>query len=175
MRLIETLKEAVGSRLAPLRQAWEQRPQREQQMLLAGAAAVLLTLVYLVVWEPAQRARVAAENELSSARATAQQLERAAALVPAQRAQQQASAGRDRSLLAQVNQATRSNTLGKSPERLQPDGEDAVRVWLEDVQLEALLRWLVEVEQRGLRVVSADVERRDPGLASARLQIERGS
>jgi general secretion pathway protein M len=160
--------------LQPYIDRYNQLAQREQRLLLVTAVVILVTLLFLLVWEPVFKARDSARAQLSDARALAQQLERAASQVVVARPAGAAAANRDRSLLAIVDQAARSGTLGKQPNRIQPDGDDAVRVWVEDIALERLLRWMAELESRhGLTVVSADIERRDPGQANARLQLGR--
>lgn len=161
--------------LSEMQQAWQQRSTREQRMIAIGVVALLLTLFYLIIWEPVMQAHAQAEAALADARATAQRIERVAALQPAQ-SRQRANPNSSRSLLAQVNQAVRSNTLGSTPERLTPDGDDAVRVWLEGAPFNNLLRWLAELERNpGLRLERADIDRKEGGMVDARLQVERAS
>lgn len=165
----------LQNQFSELLQAWQQRSVREQRMLLIGGLALFITLFYLMVWEPVIQARAEAERALSDARATAQRIERVAAMQPAQ-ARQRAGSDASRSLLAQVNQAVRSNTLGTTPERLTPDGEDAVRVWLQAAPFNNLLRWLAELERNSsLQLERADIDRTEPGMVDARLQVERAS
>lgn len=166
---------ALQNTFTELLQAWQQRSPREQRMLAIGGLALLVTLFYLMVWEPIMQGRAEAERALSEARATAQRIERVAAMQPAQ-ARQRTASNPSRSLLAQVNQAVRSNTLGTTPERLTPDGDDAVRVWLQEAPFNNLLRWLAELEGNGgLRLERADIDRKESGLVDARLQVERAS
>ena len=79
------------------------------------------------------------------------------------------------SLLSAVDQASKSGTLSKAPSRLQPDGENQVRVWLEDTQFDALLRWMLELQDNyGLKIEVVDIERQPtPGLVNARLSLTR--
>lgn len=167
--------EAITERWSALRHAFEQRDLREQRLMLAGAAALAVTFFYLLVWEPVSIARAEAERELADARDIAQRIEDIAATRPAGRGNQ-ANRGGDRSLLARVDQLVRSSALEKSPERMTPDGDDAVRLWFEETPLEQMLRWLGDLEQRGdMRLESADIERDGEGRASARLQVEQQS
>lgn len=170
------MRESLKERLQPLRQQWDQLGTRDQRMLMAGALVVVITAFYLAIWEPMIQARAEAERALSDARATAQAIERAAVIVPRDIRRTSAAVDNDRSLLAIVDQAARTNILGKPPTRIQPDGDTSVRVWLDDVQLGNLLRWIDDVQnQRGLDVRSAEIERGGPGEATARLQIGRQS
>jgi len=171
--------------LARMRRSFEQARERflalqprERWIVSVGAAIVLVTLLYLAVWEPivdAHRQRVQA---LESARLLAIRLEQAAAQV--QRAGGQrgaAAAGRGLSLMAAVDQASKQGTLGKSPTRIQPEGDREVRVWFEDVSFDALVRWLAELQTRyGVGVQTLDVEPQStPGKVNARMSLVRGS
>lgn len=167
----------LAERWTALRQAFEQRDVREQRMLLIGGIALAVTVFYLAVWEPISIARAEAARELADARDIAQRIEDVAATRPAQGpAQARSGASSNRSLLARVDQLVRSSALGKSPERMTPDGDDAVRIWFEATPFEGLLRWLADLEQRNdMRLKSADIERDGEGKASARLQVERSA
>ncbi|MGH8482382.1 MAG: type II secretion system protein GspM, partial [Nevskiaceae bacterium] len=111
--------------------------------------------------------------ELRAARALAVQLEQLAMTAPRQGSGPAAGAGQ--SLLAIVDQSRKASAIQQPPSRLQPDGDDTVRLWLEDVPFEALVRWLGELHTRyGVRVDAVEVERESgPGLVSARLTLMR--
>jgi general secretion pathway protein M len=51
-----------------------------------------------------------------------------------------------------------------------------VRIWLEDVPFDGLVRWLGDLHARyGVRVDNADIERESgPGLVNARLTLVKG-
>lgn len=168
--------EALADKWREARQAFEQRDVREQRMLLAGALAVAVTVFYLGVWEPIAMARAEAQRELAEARATAQRIEEVAVLRPRDASAQAQPQADGRSLLARVNQLLRNSALESAPERMTPDGDNTVRIWMEDTPLDQMLRWLADLEQRpDMRLHSADIERDGDGVASARLQVESSS
>lgn len=176
----------MNATLARMRQWLDQARERflalqprERWIVSVGALIVLVTLIYLLVWEPivdAHRQRVQA---LESARLLAIRLEQAAAQV--QRAgggpRAGAAAGRGLSLMAAVDQASKQGTLGKSPTRIQPEGDREVRVWFEDVSFDVLVRWLAELQTRyGVGVQTLDIEPQStPGKVNARMSLVRGS
>ena len=164
------------SALQPHLERWRQLQPREQWMLGVGAVAVVLTLLYLLVWEPVQLAAQRAEQQLQAERATAQELERAAALVGAAGPQNRRSSG-NASLLTIVDRSLKGSKIGKPASRIQPDGDSRVRVWLEDVSFDALLAWLADLEQhQGVRVGTADIDKTSgQGLVDVRLSLERGA
>lgn len=151
---------------------------RERWMLGVGATLVLLTLLYLLIWEPIVTAHTERSMALESARATAIKLEDAAALVQSQRGRNPAAtAGRGLSLMAAVDQASKQGSLGKGPARIQPEGDREVRVWFEDVSFDALLRWTAELQARyGVSVQTMDVEpQATPGQVNVRFSLVRAS
>lgn len=174
----EQLQAAFIERTHGLRARYAQLNARERRIVVVGGVLGLLILIYAGIWSPLAGARGQRVEALAKARAIAQQLELAAALArqsPAA-ARSTPNLAQNQSLLAAVDQAARSGTLGKAPERLQPEGDREVRVWLEDVPFEALVRWLGELRLRyGITPQSLDVERAEaPGLVSARLSLVRG-
>lgn len=159
-----------------LRAWWSGLAERERRVLGAGGAVLGLVLLYLVVWEPLAGARLERERALADARALATLLETLGAEVRQGRGAAAPTAGAGQSLLAIVDQSRRASALSKPPSRLQPEGDDTVRIWLEDVPFDALLRWLNDLQTRyGVRVDNADIERESgPGLVNARLTLMRG-
>jgi len=153
---------------------WATLAQREQRVLAGGGVVLGLVVLYLGAWEPAVNAKQARQVALEDARALATQLEQLA--VEVQRGRGAAgTAGAGQSLLSVVDQSRRASALTKPPSRLQPEGDAMVRIWLEDVPFDALLRWLADLQLRyGVRVETADIERESaPGLVNARLTLVR--
>lgn len=155
---------------------WSSLAPREQRVLAAGAVVAGLALLYLVVYEPLAKAERERALALDDARALAMTLETLAAEVQRQRgAGGGAPLGANQSLLAIVDQSRRASALTKPPSRLQPEGDAIVRIWLEDVPFDALVRWLADLQLRyGVRVDTADIERESgPGLVNARVTLTR--
>jgi general secretion pathway protein M len=160
---------------AQLTDRWQALAPRERVLLVAGVSAVVLTLLFVAVWEPLANARHSALQQRDDARRTAERLEVIGAQVAAQGDRPAAPQGGGGSLLAVVDRAARAGTLNTSPSRIQPDGDRAVRIWLDEVAFDNLLRWLDELEnQHGVGLVSLDLERADaPGRVNARLTVGR--
>lgn len=157
-----------------LRAGWSSLAERERRVLGAGGIVLALVILYLGAWEPLAATRQQRQVELQAARALATQLEQLALAAP--RGATGPAVGAGQSLLAIVDQSRKASAIDKPPSRLQPEGDDTVRIWLEDVPFEALVRWLGDLHARyGVRVDSADIERESgPGLVSARLTLVRG-
>lgn len=164
--------------LQQARRRFEALQARERWMLSVGAAVVLVTLLYLLVWEPIGRAHSDRVAALASSRALAIKLEQAAQQVQAQRGRNPAAvAGRGLSLMAAVDQASKKGSLGKGPARIQPEGEREVRVWFEDVSFDGVVAWLADLQLHyGVSVQTLDVEPQSaPGRVNVRLSLVRPS
>lgn len=165
----------LATRLAPLRARYEALQPREQ--VLVGIAAVLLViaLIYSAVWQPLVRSRRQLALDLDTARAVASQLAEAEAALQSAAPRAAPIVGADVSLLTAVDMATKNGTLKKPPARLQPDGENTARIWLEDIEFDVLVRWMLELQTRyGVTIDVVDIEKREtPGLVNARLSVLR--
>lgn len=171
----EKLRQDFDAQTAPLRARFEALQPRERLFVGAAAIVVALALVYAALWQPFAHWRQRKLIDLEQARNVAAQIEVLAAKVQSQGAGAAPAVGRDVALLTAVDQAAKSGTLGKAPSRLQPDGESQVRVWIEDVQFDSVVRWMNELQARyGLRIDAVDFERRPTaGLVNARLTVVR--
>jgi general secretion pathway protein M len=164
----------MSTPLERLRAWWSGLAERERRVLGAGGVVLGAVILYLAVWEPLANARHQQHADLAAARALAVQLEVLAASGPRGAGP---AAGAGQSLLAVIDQSSKASALTKPPTRLQPEGDDTVRIWLDDVPFDVLLRWLGELQSRyGVRVDNADIERESgPGLVNARLTLVRGA
>lgn len=170
------MPEPLLARYAQLRERFLALQPRERVLVSVGALAVSLTLIYLLLWEPLAQAHTQRRAALEASRALAAQLEVAAQKVQTLRRPAGAQAGQNLSLMAAVDQASKQPTLGKSPSRIQPEGDREVRVWFEGVAFDALVRWLFDLQTRyGVSVQTLDVEpQAAPGEVNVRLSLVRG-
>lgn len=158
------------------RARWETLQPREQRVVGGGAVVLALIVLYLAAWQPLVTGHKARREALEDARALASQLEVLAAEMQRSRgAGGGATLGAGQSLLSVIDQSRRTSSLTKPPSRLQPEGDTTVRIWLEDVPFDALMRWLADLQTRyGVRVDTADIERESgPGLVNARITLMR--
>jgi type II secretory pathway component PulM len=125
---------------------------REQLALLLMAGAVILYAVFLLLVAPLGAAR----NDMASRNAaTAELLARVDGMATEILSLREADAGRpaaaQRNLTASVNSS--AERFGLRPSQLQPNARGAVQVRFEAAALDALLRWIHDLEtSRGLAV-----------------------
>jgi type II secretory pathway component PulM len=100
----------------------------------------------------------------------ADEVARGRALAPATRA---ADA---RPLLTLVEQTAKQGGLTTALKRVEPQGADRARVWLEQANFDALVRWLADIQKRmAIYVESAVVDpQKEAGMVNARLVLRRG-
>lgn len=176
MKAVNELLQSLQVKAEPLLERYRDLQPRERVIVAVGAVVVIATLIYLVLWEPMANARSKQMAALTDERALAERLETIAATVQKARASGVgAIQGREQSLLTLIDQQGKSPELGKPPTRLQPEGENEVKVWFEDVPFDALVRWMSTLETRyGVQIVGAELERRaGAGLVNARLTVIR--
>lgn len=149
---------------------------RERLLVSVGGVVVAITILYLGIWEPLNKAHSKREADLAAAQVLAQRLEVIAATVQGSRAGGGAPViDSGASLLSAVDQASKGGTLGKPLSRIQPEGDSEVKVWIDGVNFEALIRWISELEGRyGISIRTADIDKDTlPGQVNARLSLVR--
>ncbi|TXH03530.1 MAG: type II secretion system protein M [Nevskiaceae bacterium] len=149
---------------------------RERVMVASCAVVVAVTVLFLGIWEPLVKAHRKYEVDLAAARALGQRLEVIAAQAQSAHGTSGAApVATGLSLLSAVDQAGKSGVLTKPLTRIQPEGDNEVKVWIDGVSFDALLRWIGELELRyGIDAQSVDIEKdATPGQVNARLSLVR--
>lgn len=146
-------------------------------MVLGGAVALVLMGLYVAVWEPLVDGRARLAREVAEQRALLGWMEQSAREVQALRGSNTSRPSSGQSLMAVVDRTARAEGLAEVLERVQPDGEKAVRVWLTQAPFDQSLRWLDKlVASQGVRVTGLVVERgATPGKADLRITLEAGA
>ena len=154
---------------------WAGLQASEQRMLTMGGIALILIFSYAGVWQPLQKNVANLENQGEQQRALKRWMNQAAAEVKQLQGSGASTQVRDgRSLLSVVDQTAKRSGLGSGLKRLEPNGQTAVKVWLEQVKFDDMARWLNQLQTKnGLRVDSITIDRQDePGRINARITLE---
>ena len=155
---------------------WATLQAREQRPLTLGMLAIILTFGYLFLFEPLSLAREQVGNRVQSQRALfvhLQQVAQEAAMLQGQGgAMVQPNKGK-RSVLAAVDQSSRSAGIKSSIKRLTPEGNDRVRLWLEKASFDHLMGWLIGMNQSdGLVIDNINITPEDEtGLVRVNLTL----
>ena len=160
------------STMVPLKERFDALQSSEQRAVTILGVFAVVVVIYLGVWAPASDWRVIAEQErdsqfetLSMMKETESQARAAARERPTETA--------EGSLLSIVSSSTQEQ--GINPNRLQPEGENAVSLWFDNVAFSSVMQLLermaaipgVEVQQL---VIDGSEE---PGQVRARIVLSR--
>ncbi|RLK48355.1 type II secretion system protein M (GspM) [Alkalispirillum mobile] len=160
-----------------VRAFWQGLEQREQRILSAGAVITAALLLWGGVWLPLSDRAESLRTDVAEARAEkvwmAQSAER---IRQAGGGPSEAAPADQGSLLGRVDRSANSFSLAERVDRIQPDGDARVRVWLERADFDQMLRWLDSLSENGVQVHALSVDPLDtPGRINARLTLEAGS
>ncbi len=145
-----------------MRAWWESLGTRERMMLGAGAALLLVLLLWALIWQPLNSGVQRLQTEVAGQREGLQWMRNAAAELQQLRGSgAQAGAGLGgRSLLAVVDQSARAAGLGSGIKRIEPDSASAVRARLETVSFDAVVKWLDDLSRQfGVSATLVTIER----------------
>jgi general secretion pathway protein M len=162
------------SRVAEI-QAWYQALQpRERLLVAAGAAFLLVMLIYASLLHPYLASRKDLQshvdfqqNQLASMRSLAVQLE-------SLRGQQPSGLPMGQSLLAVVSRSAADAGFGAALKQVQTGSDGVVHVQLQAVAFDSLMRWLGDLHrQYGVSVKDMTAQRASgPGSVDASLSLE---
>jgi general secretion pathway protein M len=147
-------------------------------VLLLGSLALGTMVLYAFAWRPFAAAHARLGQAVADQRALVAWMTVTGAEIRRLREQapEAAASGQEgQSLLASVDATSRAAGLGKSTTRIQPEGTQTVRVWLEKAPFDAVVGWLLRLEREaGVQVESISVEAAEgKGLVNARVGLIR--
>ena len=157
--------------------AWlENLDPRERLMVVAGAALLVLFLLYILVWSPLHSGYDSMRTTVEEQRATALWMQQSAQTLQGLKR----SGGRSaqglggRSLLSIADSTARAGGLGPALKRVEPEGGDSVRVWLDGAPFDVLVKWLGTLSTiHGVNAETVTMARSDAaGRVNARLTLQ---
>ena len=157
--------------------AWlENLDPRERMMVVAGGALFVLFLIYIMVWSPLHSGYDSMQETVEEQRATALWMQESAQTLkglPGSAGSAAQGLG-GRSLLSVADSTARAGGLGPALKRVEPEGSDSVRVWLEGAPFDVLVKWLGTLSTiHGVNAETVTMERSDAtGRVNARLTLQ---
>ena len=156
---------------------YDHLPRRDQQALKLMILVVAVALIYFAIWQPVDQYH----DQALSDRQNAEELlawmhenrmairELAGNAGGAGDNAQKPADGR--ALMATVTSTARE--AGLELQRFEPSGDNAIRVWLEDVPFTQAAAWLERLSsEHGILIEQAALDRREtPGIVSVRLTL----
>lgn len=171
------MNDEQGSKGTRLNAWWQQLAPRQQYVLIAAGCVLLALVLWVGAWEPLDEARQQARAQVAEQQALAGWLE---ALVPLasnlRRDGAPVAADADRrSLLGVVDETARAAGLAAAIGRIEPAGEQRVRIWLNDAGFATLMGWLEQIAaEQGIQIRELTAERGgQTGAVNARITLGR--
>lgn len=155
---------------------WKRLSERERWIVSSGLGLALALLLYGLVWQPLQtqlknlRQGVAEQRaELTWMRKTAEEVKRLSTLANTSGETAQADGGQ--SLLILVDRTAKTAGLSETIKRVEPQDVNQLRLQLEQVNFDQMIRWLGSLAQEhGITVDNANIDRQiGSGRVAARL------
>lgn len=156
---------------------YDQLPRRDQQALKLMTVVVLAALIWFAIWQPVDQYHdQAVEDRQNAAELLAWMQENQVTIrelsgnsSSAGNSAQKPADGRE--LMATVTSTARE--AGLDLQRFEPSGDQAIRVWLENVPFTQVAAWLEGLSSNhGILIDQAALDRREtPGIVSVRLTL----
>ncbi len=151
--------------------------ERERWLVATAGVVVAVALFYLLAWEPLFKAREELGQAVAAQRNTLRWMQEAADEVRVLKgsAARGGLQGRNRSLLSVLDQTATQAGIRDHIDRMEPEGQNSVKLWLDNVPFDPLIRWIERLERHyGVYTKRANFTPADePGQVDARLTLER--
>lgn len=160
-----------------MKEWWDNLQTNEQNLVLIASVVVVLFMLYLFAWSPLvdardnKRQQVENNQELLSWMSSkSNEIKQLKLTNP-----NLANSGSKRSLLAIVDSLAKQLGLRTAIKRIEPDGPHAVTIWIEEMNFDALIALLGQLDKRSnVKVREADVSKLDkPGVVKAKVMLKR--
>lgn len=159
-----------------MKERWQQLAPREKQMLIVMGVVLAITLIYFMFWKPLKTGiedgelRVKAQTRaLAEIRKQAAEVRQLRASGAANRTVKDSS-----SLLGLIERSAKQKKIKRSLQKVQPEGERNVRLWMENVSFDQLISWLdLLSNQYGIQISEISLERsNEAGIVSGRILLQ---
>ena len=159
-----------------IKQWFNSLPSQEQWMVSGTGSLIIVTLFYLIIWEPIHVGLSAEQQKRQSQNDILVWMQGAAVEVLTLRSSGSTTI-RDKNKPATlvIEQTIQNAGLKSSVKKIESSGKNGARVTLNEASFNQIIVWLNTLAKyNGIQVVSANIERADkPGKANARLTLER--
>lgn len=161
-----------------MRDWFESLESREQVFVVAGAAVVVIALIYALLWMPLDKRHGQVQQSVADWERSLAELGPLRALTAnAGNRAPRGAVDTGQAPIIIVDQTLRSRGLEQYRRRSQPTTSNGIRVELESVPFDELVLWLGDLsEQFGLHVQAGSftaIQQAGPGRINASLTLER--
>ncbi|MFP4208245.1 MAG: type II secretion system protein GspM [Wenzhouxiangella sp.] len=160
-----------------MKELWERLNPRQQGLALLAVLTVAGVVLFVGLWEPMSEARAQQRDRVAAQQALLGWLEAVSPLAGELRQQaEQGRAGVPRSLLGLADETARAAGLAGALARIEPAGDDRVRIWLDGAEFLATMQWLEQLAAgHPVAVAQLDLERAQAaGRVNVRVTLQAG-
>ena len=166
------LKEEIQNYTDQARRRYESLSDSERWVVNGVGLLILVTLVFLLLIQPAMHSVSSAKTRLAGQEHLLQWVRDNESV-----ARQAASSGAPKVKSNQPIQTiitTTAGPLGVTVKRYENESDSKLRVWLEKVPFDKMVRWLDQLQTRfGIQIVNISIDaEKDPGLVTAKLVLQ---
>lgn len=168
----ESLKEQLQNYVDMAQRRYDSLADTERKLVIGVAILVIIALAYLLLIAPAHRSVDDAQMKLAGQQNLLSWMKENEA-VARQAAGGRTSVTKSDQPLQTIVTAT-AGPLGVAVKRYENESETKLRVWLEKVPFDKMVRWLDQLETRyGLTIVNISVDaEKETGLVTAKLVLQ---
>jgi general secretion pathway protein M len=159
-----------------MKEWWQSKTPQEHMAMIIGAAAILVLLVYLLMWRPFVQSLDKKALQVESQQITLKWMQDNLDLVKSlQRQQRGRATSSNEALLTLVDRTATKIQLRQQIQRIKPQGDNAVQLWIEQAPFDTIIKWLGQlIHTHGIGIDSLNIDKQDkPGLVNARLVLQR--
>ena len=160
-----------------VRHWFDSLPPRERVMVSLTAVVVVITLFYIMLWEPVQKGLQQEIEKQRSLQTNLAWMQQAAQQVKALRASgvNTELLGNNTPVSLSIEKTAASSGIKSTLGKLESAGKDSARVRLDNVDFNQMMLWLDTLQNRyGIRASSVTIDQSDkPGLVNARINFSR--
>ena len=162
-----------------MKEKWQQLTLREKRLVIITGVVVIITLVYFLIWEPLQDGIQTSQVRIKAQNATLLEMRDQAAEARQLMAAQRQAGGNvgGSSLLVIIERTAQQKNIKSRLQKVQPEGQDGVRVWVENASFDTLMDWLALLENRNTIYVSEIIieRQKEPGRINSRILLRVAS
>lgn len=152
---------------------FENLQPRERMIVIVGSILLVLTLLYSALWAPVMSKNKKLEAAVENKQSSLQWMQEASQKILSIQAANSSRLESGRSLISVVDTGLVQAGLKSSLDRMEPEGNESVKLWLVKAAFDDLIRTLGKLEETsGVRVKSISINPDDTiGLVDARVVL----
>ncbi|MCK5002001.1 MAG: type II secretion system protein M [Gammaproteobacteria bacterium] len=150
-------------------------PTRDRNLLIATVTLIVITLFYLLVWEPIHQGRDQQQQKFKSQQDIYSWMQSASRELQTLKRSGTRKVSSKQPISLIIENSAKISGLKQYINKIESSGKNGARVKIDSASFDQLLVWLNTLEQQhGVTVTTASIERNDKtGTISARLSFEK--